>query len=209
MPGFAVQMKAAEQEAAAAGVPAMFVFQAGLRRFPEPQPVLVRRYLLVVDAYTHLLWEAIQWGWPGRRAVGAAGAFAAAALLAHADHEPRLRQIALSQMRLAAEKHEADPRAYAHIVDRARALEGKPTLFATFGVGLGEWPSEPLEVVALERKRLGLPSLEADRKRFAKGARPGPFLAPYTQWDWFKLALLMGTARLTLWPQLQHYESSL
>jgi len=104
-------------------------------------------------------------------------------------------------------KGEADPRAYAHIVDRARAFEGRPTLFATFGLGgLGEWPSEALEVVAQERKRLGLPSLEADLQRFAKGARPGPFLVPYTQWDWFKLAFLMGTARLTLWPPQPRYD---
>lgn len=209
MPEFAARLKAAEKEARAAGVPQMLVFHAGLRRYQEPRPALVRGYLAAVEASTQLLWEVVQSGWPDRRAVGTAGAFAAAVLLAHADHDPLLRHVALGPMRLAAEHQEADLRAYAHIVDRARALEGKPILFATFGVGgLGEWPSEPLEVVAQERKRLGLPSLEADLRRFAKGARPGSFLAPYSQWDWFKLALLMGTARLTLWPLMPHYESS-
>ncbi|WP_027875960.1 hypothetical protein [Meiothermus cerbereus] len=210
MPEFAARLKAAEKEAVARGVPLPFVFHAALRRYPQPQPALVRGYLSAVEASNRLLWEAIQTGWPGRRVVGAAGAFAAAVLLAHADDDPLLRQAALRPMRVAVEKREADPRAYAHIVDRARAFEGRPTLFATFGLGgLGEWPSEALEVVALQRELLGLPSLEADLQRFAKGARPGPFLAPYTQWDWFKLAFLLGTARLSLGPRLPRYETSL
>ena len=207
MPEFAVQLEAAEKEAVARGVPPPFVFHAALHGYPQPQPALVRGYLSAAEASRELLWETIRTGWPGRRVVGAAGAFAAAVLLAHADDDPLLRQQALPQMRAAVEKGEADPRAYAHIVNRARAFEGRPTLFATFGLGgLGEWPSEALEVVALQRELLGLPSLEADLQRFAKGARPGPFLAPYTQWDWFKLAFLLGTARLTLWPPQPRYD---
>ena len=206
MPEFAAQLKAAEKEAVTRGVPPPFVFHAALRGYPQPQPALVRGYLSATEASKRLLWEIIQTGWPDRRVVGAAGAFAAAVLLAYADDDPLLRQQALPQMRAAVERGEADPRAYAHIVDRARAFEGKPTLFATFGLGLGEWPSEALEVVALQRELLGLPSLEADLQRFAKGARPGPFLAPYTQWDWFKLAFLLGTARLTLWPPQPRYD---
>jgi len=207
MPEFAAQLKAAEKEAVTRGVPPPFVFHAALRGYPQPQPALVRGYLSATETSKRLLWEIIQTGWPDRRVVGAAGAFAAAVLLAHADDDPLLRQQALPQMRAAVEKGEADPRAYAHIVNRARAFEGRPTLFATFGLGgLGEWPSEALEVVALQRELLGLPSLEADLQRFAKGARPGPFLAPYTQWDWFKLAFLLGTARLTLWPPQPRYD---
>lgn len=198
-PVIAASLEAAIQRAVAVGVPPMFTFRTALQMLPEPRSEAVDRYLAVADESGRLLWEVIEYGWPGRRKVGPAGAFAAAALLAHADHDARLRGAALAAMKVAVKRGEADPRHYAHIVDRTRAFEGKPTLYATFGVGqLGSWPMEAPEAVDVRRREIGLPDLQADLRRFANGAKPGPFLAPFGLWQWMQLGFVMTLGKISL-----------
>jgi hypothetical protein len=77
-------------------------------------------------------------GWPGRSSVGEDGAHAAWLLAQHADRRPELQQVFLEAMRGAVKMGEASPADLAYLEDRVRINAGRPQLYGTQFVGIGE-----------------------------------------------------------------------
>lgn len=122
------------------------------------------------------------------------GRVAAAALVAHADDDARLRADAIESMRAGLDGNEVEARRFAHLIDRDRSMQGQPQLYGTLfvpvdGVPRSVWPMEADTEIASARQTLGLPPLAEDRRRYEHGARPGPFLMPYTRRDWLRVGV--------------------
>jgi hypothetical protein len=71
-------------------------------------------------------------------------------------------------------------------------MDGQPQTFGMLLVPVdGEpqfvWPITGDQEVNDARRAIGLPSVTEDRRRYQRGARPGPFLWPYTKADWVRL----------------------
>jgi hypothetical protein len=77
-------------------------------------------------------------GWPGHSSVGEDGAHAAWLLAQHADRRPELQQVFLEAMRGAVKTGEASPADLAYLEDRVRVNAGRPQLYGTQFVGIGE-----------------------------------------------------------------------
>jgi hypothetical protein len=176
----------------------MFPFRIALQMLPQPRPEVVDRYLAVAGESGRLLWEVIECGWPGRGTVGLPGAFAAAALLAHADQDAKLRWTALATMKVAVERGEADPRQYTHIVDRTRAFEGKPTCMPPLGWVVWVLANGSPEAVNVRRREIWATRSASRSRAFSKGAKPGPFLAPIGLGQRVQLGLVLVWGKLSL-----------
>ena len=191
----------AERRVVAAGVPPMFTLRPALRDLHDrgDGPTFVDEAAAAADrANDHIRSLISEPRWPSREEIGWTGAFAAAALVGHADDDATLRRAAIEHMRDGVGHGVVDPRRFAHIVDRANAMDGKPQLYGTLfvpvdGQPTAVWAMAPTDEVANARRSIGLPSLEQDTSRYERGATPGPFLIPFTRPDW----ILLGV-RLTL-----------
>lgn len=190
-----------ERRVIAAGVPPMFTLRSALRDLAarSSNEVDISEEIGAADHANRVLRALVDDAdWPTQDEFGWTGAFAAAALVGHADDAAPLRRAALSLMRRGLERGEVDPRRFAHLVDRARSMDGKPQLYGTLfvpvaGVPKSVWPMVPDDEMGRARHKLGLPPFDEDRRRYERGARPGPFLIPYTRRDWITLG-----ARLTV-----------
>jgi hypothetical protein len=79
-------------------------------------------------------------------------------------------------------------------------MDGQPQTFGMLLVPVdGEpqfvWPITGDQEVNDARRAIGLPSVTEDRRRYQRGARPGPFLWPYTKADW----VLWGAQTRSCW----------
>jgi hypothetical protein len=126
--------------------------------------------------------------WVSPAEVGWSGAFAAAALVGHADDLPDVRQTAIERMRSGVAAGTVEPRRFAHLSDRVAAMHGRDQIYGTLLVPVGGkpqsvWPMAREEEVDEARRTIGLPPLRDDRVRYEAGAKPGPFLIPSTRRD--------------------------
>jgi hypothetical protein len=142
----------------------------------------------VVDRANAAVWALVERDWLSPASVGWSGAFAAAALVAHADDAPDARCAAIDRMRVGVEIGSVEPRRFAHVVDRDAAMRGRDQIYGTLLVPIeGDpqllWPMSDEHTVDEARRAIGLPSLSFDRALYRSGARPGPFLVPSTRND--------------------------
>jgi hypothetical protein len=194
--GFAQRWKAAEELAITKGALPAFSFQATVLELAyDPDQPAVQKMAELIVRNAALIEEAITDGtWPGRDRVGRAGATAAEFLIAHADCYPALRERALGPFREAVLAGQADPRRYAHTVDRVCAHKATPQPYGTIRLpsetGMRfELPAEEPMAIDAHRAEIGLASLEEDARRFAEGAKPGPALGPFGRLDFLKMLL--------------------
>jgi hypothetical protein len=116
-------------------------------------------------------------GWPGRSLVGEDGAAAAALVLQHAILDPELMRGAEALLRRAVDAVEAEPKAWAMLVDRLRTLEGRPQIYGTQydwddAGTLSPAPVEDAERVDERRRGVGLDTLAQNTERLrAQAAR--------------------------------------
>lgn len=166
-----------------------------------PRPI-IDASALAVDLNATIATVAAS-SWPPASELGFAGAFAAAALFAHADDDVALRDHALPLFKEAVLAGEADPRHFAHVHDRHRAerdgLQTYGSLIVPTPGGDAEYVCPIADVADAEhlRKVIGLSSLAAARAAWTRGVKPGPFLMPYRTRDFILLAVRLGAARLT------------
>jgi len=121
-------------------------------------------------------------GWPGRSLVGEDGAAAAWLLLQHAILDPDLMRSALPLLEAAVQAGEAEPGHLAMLVDRIRALEGRPQVYGTShdwdaGGELTPLPIEEPDLVDARRRGMKLDPLAENTRRLrlqaqAEGERP-------------------------------------
>lgn len=194
--GFAQRWHAAEESAIAKGALAAFSTQATFFELgSDPDVPAVQDMVESARRNAALLQDALGDGsWPGRERVGRAGATAAEFLVGHADCFPALREKALGPFREAVFAGQADPRRYAHTVDRVFAHQARPQPYGTIRLpaesGLRfELPAEEPDAIDSRRAEIGLASLDEDAKRFLAGAKPGPALGPFHRSDYLKLFL--------------------
>jgi Family of unknown function (DUF6624) len=191
----------AEQHVIADGVPPMFTLRPALRHLERHgyRSTHLAKMVEAVDranAELGRLVEGPEWVAPER--VGWSGAFAAAALVGHADDAPDTRRVAIECMRSGVEYGTVEPRRYAHLVDRDAVMRGHDQYYGTIfvpvdGTPRAVWPMPPEHEIDRARQAINLPPLRYDRQRYEQGATPGPFLVPSTRRD---TALLL--ARLTI-----------
>jgi uncharacterized protein DUF6624 len=116
-------------------------------------------------------------GWPGPSLVGDDGAAAAALVLQHAILDPELMRGAETLLRRAVDAGEAEPKAWARLVDRIRSLEARPQLYGTQydwdeAGNLSPLPIEDAQRVDERRRSVGLDTLEQNTERLrAQAAR--------------------------------------
>ncbi len=72
-----------------------------------------------------------QRGFPGKSLVGAEGASAAWLIAQHSSHDRGFQRGFLSLMEVALAAGEAEPRHYAHLIDRVRLASGQPQVYGT------------------------------------------------------------------------------
>jgi hypothetical protein len=159
---------------------AELVSLAGDPEAPELVVSYVELSRRVADRVSEILHDQ---GWPGYSVVGADGAMAFAALVAHADDYPELRRDAIEAMRIAVEAEDADSRHFAHIVDRTRAVSGQPQVYGTVlvpenGTARIVVPIETEDQVDSRRAAIGLPPLRDDIRDYEAGATMGAFMVP-------------------------------
>lgn len=121
-------------------------------------------------------------GWPGKTVVAEDGAAAAWFLLQHAIGDPPLMRQAVPLLERAVQVGEADPRHFALLVDRIRAMEGKPQIYGTShdwdAAGkLSPLPIEEPATVDTRRRQVGLEPLAENTRRLraqaeAEGENP-------------------------------------
>jgi hypothetical protein len=110
-------------------------------------------------------------GWPGHSRVGEDGAEAAWMIVQHAIAEPELQRQALTLIKEAAQRGEAQLWQVAMLEDRIRMLEGRPQLYGTQldwdGNGeMSPYPEiEDVEEVDERRRGVGLGPLQEDIMR--------------------------------------------
>jgi hypothetical protein len=189
----------AESRVLADGVPPMFTLRPALRELERRGDAsrVVAGLAGVADRANVAICALVEDDWPPPASVGWSGAFAAVALVAHADDAPDVRRAAIDRLRVGVDNGSVEPRRFAHVVDRDAAMRGRDQIYGTLFVPIeGDpqplWPMPAERTVDDARRMIGLPSLSADRTLYQSGARPGPFLAPATRQD----AALVG-ARLT------------
>lgn len=148
-------------------------------------PDIVRRQVNHEKTRFNRLHELVrQHGWPGHALVGEDCALGAAAILAHADSEKLRRGELCERMREAVLLNDMDPRPYAHIVDRMAIIDNDEqeygSLMGKVPDGRADfwWPVRDRSNIDRRRQKIGLPSAEEDLKKFAEGAKHGPFLMP-------------------------------
>ena len=116
-------------------------------------------------------------GWPGRSLVGDDGSAAAALVLQHAILDPELMRGAETLLRRAVDAGEAEPKAWALLVDRIRSFEARPQLYGTQydwddAGNLSPLPIEDAQRVDERRRSVGLDTLEQNTERLrAQAAR--------------------------------------
>jgi hypothetical protein len=173
------------------GVPPMFTLRPALRELERigAAPGLVGPMIQAADRANAAVAAYVERpSWPSPEEVGWSGAFAAAALVVHADDAPRVRQTAMERMRSAVDAGAADPRRFAHLADRCAAMCGHDQIYGTLVVPVdGElktvWPIASEGAVDEARSEIGLPPLSVDRLRYEEGAQPGAFLIPSSPRD--------------------------
>ncbi len=197
--GFDRCFRDAESRVLADGVPPMFTLRPALRELERRGDAsrVVAGLAGVADRANAAIWELVERDWVTPASFGWSGAFAAVALVAHADDAPDARRAAIDRMRVGVDDGSVEPRRFAHVVDRDAAMRGRDQIYGTLFVPIeGDpqplWPMPAERTVDDARRMIGLPSLSADRARYQSGARPGPFLVPSTRND----AAVVG-ARLT------------
>jgi len=201
-----------ERRVMEAGVPPMFTLRPALRDLAARGliGVDVRQEISAADHANAVVRTLVgEKRWPTREELGWTGALGAASLVGHADDDAALRRGALELMTRGLDDVAIDPRRFAHLVDRARAMDGLPQLYGTLfvpvdGVPKAVWPMEPDEAIARARQELGLPPFGEDRRRYEQGARPGPFLIPYTRRDWIVLGARLTVSGLRHGGRAQH-----
>jgi hypothetical protein len=178
----------AERRVQAEGVPPMFTLRPALRDLERrglsehlaPMTAAADRANAAISAQLDAPGSvsAAQLGW--------SGAFAAMALLVHADDLPELRRTAIEGLAARVVTGEVDARRFAHLADRAAAMEGRPQVYGTLfvpvdGTPRSVWPMAGESEIDEARRTIGLPPLQEDRRRYECGAQPGPFLIPSTR----------------------------
>lgn len=124
-------------------------------------------------------------GWPGRSRVGDDGASAAWLLVQHADLDRAFQKECVALMEAAVQAGKARPADWAYLVDRVRVGEGKPQVYGTqfmqVGDQLSPQPIEDPEHVDERRAAVGLGSLANYAQSFAEGHKGMKVVAQVTQ----------------------------
>lgn len=118
-----------------------------------------------------------EYGWPGFSTVGKDGAKAAWLLVQHAVLDTAFMERALSLLKEAVNKGEAEGWCLAYLQDRVLTMSGKPQIYGTQhdfdenGIAYPLPVAEPDKVEAL-RREIGLEPLPEATKRIQKRYRP-------------------------------------
>lgn len=180
-----------EKRVLADGVPPMFTLRPALRDLQTrgDSPTCVLRLTEAADRANAEIGAMLdQPDWVSPKSVGWIGAFAAAALVAHADDAPDTRRTTIERMRAGLGRGVVDPRRFAHIVDRDAAMHGRDQVYGTLfvpvdGTPQAVWPMPPERDIDEARRTIGPSPLRNDRTLYEEGAQPGPFLVPSTRRD--------------------------
>lgn len=123
---------------------------------PEMEAVHLANAELLAQAFDAL-------GWPGRSALGDAGARAAFLVLQHAISRPDLQRRGLTLLLAAVPSGEASALDAAYLSDRIAVFEGRPQLFGTqfdwFDGALSPSPVAEPEMLDERRASVGLPPI--------------------------------------------------